>query len=52
MSAAKKVTSSAIRERKGKGERIAAVTAYETAFARLRIGREWTWCWWVIHLAW
>ncbi|MGD0838317.1 MAG: 3-methyl-2-oxobutanoate hydroxymethyltransferase [Polyangia bacterium] len=35
MSAAKKVTSSAIRERKGNGERIAAVTAYETAFARL-----------------
>jgi 3-methyl-2-oxobutanoate hydroxymethyltransferase len=35
MATAKKITSASIRERKGKGEKIAVVTAYEVAFARL-----------------
>jgi 3-methyl-2-oxobutanoate hydroxymethyltransferase len=35
MAPAKKLTSAALRERKGTGERIAAVTAYDVAFARL-----------------
>jgi 3-methyl-2-oxobutanoate hydroxymethyltransferase len=35
MASAKKVTSASLRERKGKGEKIAVVTAYDAAFARL-----------------
>ena len=35
MAAAKKVTSVALRERKGTGDKIAVVTAYDVAFARL-----------------
>jgi 3-methyl-2-oxobutanoate hydroxymethyltransferase len=35
MAAAKKLTSAALRERKGKGDKIAVVTAYDVAFARL-----------------
>jgi 3-methyl-2-oxobutanoate hydroxymethyltransferase len=35
MATAKKITSASIRERKGKGEKIAVVTAYDVAFARL-----------------
>jgi len=31
----KKITSASLRERKGKGEKIAVVTAYEVTFARL-----------------
>jgi 3-methyl-2-oxobutanoate hydroxymethyltransferase len=35
MATTKKVTSAALRERKGRGEKIAVVTAYDVAFARL-----------------
>ena len=35
MATAKKMTSAALRERKGRGEKIAVVTAYDVAFARL-----------------
>jgi 3-methyl-2-oxobutanoate hydroxymethyltransferase len=35
MAPAKKITSVSIRERKGKGDKIAVVTAYDVAFARL-----------------
>jgi 3-methyl-2-oxobutanoate hydroxymethyltransferase len=35
MATAKKITSASIRERKGNGEKIAVVTAYDVAFARL-----------------
>jgi 3-methyl-2-oxobutanoate hydroxymethyltransferase len=35
MAPAKKITSASIRERKGKGEKIAVVTAYDVTFARL-----------------
>ena len=35
MATTKKLTSAALRERKGGGEKIAAVTAYDVAFARL-----------------
>ena len=35
MATTKKLTSTALRERKGRGEKIAAVTAYDVAFARL-----------------
>jgi 3-methyl-2-oxobutanoate hydroxymethyltransferase len=35
MATAKKITSTSIRERKGKGDKIAVVTAYDVAFARL-----------------
>ena len=35
MATTKKLTSAALRERKGRGEKIAAVTAYDVAFARL-----------------
>lgn len=35
MAPAKKITSASIRERKGRGDKIAVVTAYDVAFARL-----------------
>jgi 3-methyl-2-oxobutanoate hydroxymethyltransferase len=35
MATTKKLTSTALRERKGRGEKIAVVTAYDVAFARL-----------------
>ncbi len=35
MATAKKVTSASLRERKGRGEKIAVVTAYDVSFARL-----------------
>jgi 3-methyl-2-oxobutanoate hydroxymethyltransferase len=35
MASAKKITSSVLLERKGRGEKLAAVTAYDVAFARL-----------------